>query len=194
MACQPPRGTSSTRSDFPCRSFSKAALSLPSIVVFNWVSWLFSKASRMFPRLMSRPLIIFADRDAADGPAEVRPGFAEVEVGERPVLGPAGEPQVRKVIADVRHHVRLGGDQILDSLDASGQVLRRRLRRCGGRSLLAAAQGCHEDEREHGQRHASPRSCSHFSSITIRVWACADSPSLGRTGLTVWAACREGPR
>jgi len=39
--------------------------------------------------------MIFADRDAPDGPAEVRLGFAEVEVRERPILGPAGEPQVR---------------------------------------------------------------------------------------------------
>ena len=74
-----------------------------------------------------------------DGPVEVQLGLGQTEVRERPVLGRAGEPQVREVIADVRHHVRLGGEQVLKSLHTSGQVLRRRLRRCGRQRLLAAA-------------------------------------------------------
>ncbi len=101
----------------------------------------------------------------------------EVEVGERPVLGPAGEPQVREVIADVRHHVRLGGDQILDGLDASRQVLRRRLRRCGGRSLLAAASRLSRGRR---RARATPRDarimCRTSPSLTIEAWTRGDHP------------------
>ena len=88
------------------------------------------------------------------------------------------------MVADVRHHVGLGGEQILQGLDPGRQVIRLRLRRRGGRRLLAAAEDCHEDERKHGQRSREPGSCSHFSWLRPGLEPCADSPWIDRTRLT----------
>ena len=83
-----------------------------------------------------------------DRPAEVRLGLGEVEVGERPVLGLAGEPEVGEVVAHVGHDVRLVGDQILEGLDPGGQDLGRRVGRRGRRGPLAAAHAHRQGERE----------------------------------------------
>ena len=97
--------------------------------------------------------------------------LSEVKVRQRPVLCLAGEPEVREVIADVGHHVRLRGDQVLEGLDASGEVV-------GGRSAALRQatdfsqplEIVSDDQCEHGQRRASWQHLEHFSSFTIGVW------------------------
>ena len=44
---------------------------------------------------------IFANGSEANGPLDVRPGFIEEELGQRPVLLPGGEPEVFPLVGNV---------------------------------------------------------------------------------------------
>ena len=137
--------------------------------------------------------IILADWVAPDSPAQVGPRLAQVKISERPVLGPAGEPEVGEVVADVRHDVGLGREQVFQGLHAGRQIVDPSLRGRGGRCsqpLPAVTRP--------GRRYATIVRLIMIIFKLLLTSSGAGLPAFSRaidpTGSWRLGACRQGPR